>query len=106
MSIIDWIVRSSADVWHQEWIVKKKKKRGGKSKTNTSNNTTERTIEKLYRRWKYTANFLFYSMKKKKQREKAFIQFDQPESRACLQCHSSSSSEIDIVSKTSITICV
>lgn len=45
-------------------------------------------------------------MKKKKQREKAFIQFDQPESRACLQCHSSSSSEIDIVSKTSITICV
>lgn len=44
--------------------------------------------------------------KKKKQREKAFIQFDQPESRACLQCHSSSSSEIDIVSKTSITICV
>lgn len=27
MSIIDWIVRSSADVWHQEWIVKKKKKK-------------------------------------------------------------------------------
>lgn len=25
MSIIDWIVRSSAYVWHQEWIVKKKK---------------------------------------------------------------------------------
>lgn len=72
MSIIDWIVRSSVDVWHQEWIVKKKKKRGGKSKTNTSNNTTERTIEKLYRRWKYTANFLFYSMKKKKTTRKGF----------------------------------
>lgn len=27
MSIIDRIVRSSADVWHQEWIVKKKKKK-------------------------------------------------------------------------------
>lgn len=86
---------------------KKKKKRGGKSKTNraimqlreqSKNYTIDENIPLIFffTRWK----------KKKKQREKAFIQFDQPESRACLQCHSSSSSEIDIVSKTSITICV
>lgn len=106
------IVRSSIDAcwvtsvieWCQEWIVKKKR---GKNKINKIIIQLREQIEKLYR-WKCT-NFLFYSMKKKKtrQREKAFIQFDQSrESYACLQFHSSSSSEIDIVSKTSITMCV
>lgn len=106
MSIIDWIVRSSADVWHQEWIVKKKKKEEEKVKQiqviiqlreQSKNYTVDENIPLI---------FFFTRWKKKKQRGKAFIQFDQPKSRACLQCHSSSSSEIDIVSKTSITICV
>lgn len=82
------------------------KKKRGKNKINKIIIQLREQIEKLYR-WKCT-NFLFYSMEKKtRQREKAFIQFDQSrESYACLQFHSSSSSEIDIVSKTSITMCV
>lgn len=72
MSIIDWIVRSSADVWHQEWIVKKKKKRGGKSKTNTviiqlreqsKNYTIDENIPLI---------FFFTRWKKKKTTRKGF----------------------------------